>query len=174
MLIRVEELKIGKPKIIEILGSEDWLSLIYEQFRSSYGEKLSPLTGKFSIKLLDACIQVEGSYQFSLILKCSRCSTSLVWPIHESLNLFYSLQADDHSSRERDLTSKDLDDYFLLDNQVDLESVVNESVQLSFPLKVKCDECKSICEDDVVYSSDEEGQESSSPFAKLRELKLSD
>ncbi|NRA43884.1 MAG: DUF177 domain-containing protein [Oligoflexales bacterium] len=174
MLIRVDELEIGKPKRIAIKGSEDWLSPIYEQFRSAPRQEVPVLTGNLSVNLLDACIQVEGEYTFSPSVKCSRCSASMNWPIHERLDLYFSLQADDLSARERDLTAKDLDDYFLLDNQVDLESVLNESVQLSLPLRLKCDQCKAKSEDDVVYSSDKEGQESLHPFAKLRELKLSD
>lgn len=174
MLIRVDELEAGKPKHIKVDGSEEWLKPLYEQFRNSPGQRGSSLKGSFAVNLLDSCVQVEGQYQFSPEVKCSRCSASLVWHIHENLDLFFSLQPDDLSARERDLTAKDLDDYFLLDNQVDLESVINESVQLSFPLKLKCDQCKEHKEEDAVYSSDDCSQESSHPFAKLRELKLSD
>ena len=174
MLIRIEELKVGKPKLVNIQGDEDWLSPLYEQLRSEAGEVTPRLTGDFSIELLDACVHLQGSYKFSPVVKCSRCSSSMVWPIQEKLSLYFSLQADDLSARERDLTAKDLDDYFLLDNQVDLESVINESVQLSFPLKLKCDECKATSEDEAVYRSDEKGQDVLHPFAKLRELKLSD
>ena len=174
MLIRVDELEIGKPKLVAVTGNEDWLSPIYEQFRSASNKEAPLLTGRFSVQLLDACVHLEGNFQFCPDVKCSRCSCPVAWSINEHLDLYYSLQPDDLSARERDLSAQDLDDYFLLDNQVDLESVINEAVQLSFPLSLKCDQCKASGTDGVVYTSDEDGQGSSHPFAKLRELKLSD
>lgn len=137
------------------------------------------LNGELTLKSDSAgFIHVSGSVKAQATLPCDRCGRDVIIPIVSDIVATYRPPYLEHAPREMALSTEDLDVYFIEDGHVDLEVLINDTLQFAVPNHILCQESDSDgCaggdqDSDLVYS-DQVDDNSQSPFAVLRDLKKS-
>ncbi len=180
MKIKVADLK--EPLVVKISGREEWLSTIYGYFPAPEGT-ISPLiSGELTVNEKGyGIVEVSGSISYAPFIACSRCAEPLQWPIDRDVDLMFRDLPENETPRERELTLKEMDDFYIKDGALDLELIVNEEIQLEIPTTTVPKDNRgrgcSSCSDQgdkgkTVYSSDSEEAERENPFAVLKNLRL--
>lgn len=180
MKIKVADLK--EPLVVKVSGREDWLSTIYGYFPPPQGTNAPLIEGELTVTAKGyGIVEVRGDITYAPFIECSRCAEPLQWPIHRDVELMYRELPENESPRERELTLKEMDDFYIRDGLIDLELIVNEEIQLEVPSTTVPKDSKgrgcSFCSEqtekgDAAYSSTPEGTERENPFAVLKNLKL--
>lgn len=199
MILDISALK--QNKTIDITGNENWLSQIYASFAGISGRDTSlpkskgaDLVANSALKqaphLITGCVtfvvdnpsyvHITGNIKFEPLLDCSRCSKDIPWPIEETIDVFL-LREKPQFDEETELTSSDLDEYYLEDNQnFNLEIAVNDVLQTAVPIQVvkrgdngRCLYCNADLSNPIAITSPaSESQDPQNPFAKLINVKL--
>ena len=176
MKIRIDDLL--RPMTVEIDGSEPWLMAMYADFAEDAPLIEPPrLRGKLRVTLEAAgTVHVAGSLTYSPKVPCGRCDLAIEWPLDLKVDCRWLPQALEPQARERNLSEGDLDVYVLEDDTVDLEMLVNDTVQTALPNQFlamtdagSCRICTRDLKDSHVFG--EGGPERDSPFAVLANLK---
>ncbi len=179
MRFKIEELR--EPKQIEIKGDEPWLALIYKSFGLHGREDEPRLSGYFHISPNQyGAFHVKGEISFTPKVSCGRCELQIPWEIKRTLNVRYLLpfKDEDGVEAERDLSPEDLDDYYIENDEIDIELSINDIVQTAIPSRLikltpdgkACAVCLENVEEAVVY--EQKGAAENNPFAILKDLKL--
>ncbi len=164
---------------LEISGTESWLKDIYHYFSAPAGKTAPLVHGHIAIQHQPEVdgYSLKGKVSFEPFVDCSRCGVKIQWPINESFDLFFVRKSGDVPD-DADLNPTDLDEYALVDNIIDIESILNEQIQLAIPTKtVKAragtEECLS-CGQDLsslqVFGENPE-EDPANPFAVLKTFK---
>ena len=95
-------------------------------------------------------VDVSGSLTASLPMQCVRCLNPFRQTLdREILQILVRsvLQEEDEVDEDgAELSSRDLDRTELVGDAIDLESLLNEEIELGMPMKALCSEdCKGIC-----------------------------
>jgi uncharacterized metal-binding protein YceD (DUF177 family) len=180
MKLKVTE--IHKPMTLTITGQEPWLVRIYQPFLDSRKSATEHprLTGELRITAIpsepETIVKIEGSLSFAPYLDCSRCSQKIAWPINAGIDVYFEPPVEEEPTTrqhlEINLRSDDLDRYFYLNNEIDLEGLINDTIQSYVPSQAvrkdpESDQCLVCGEDlsgDVVYADKASVR---SPFADL-------
>jgi len=188
MKVLVKDMR--EPKIIDIQGTEPWLSEIYASFLGNEGYGLK---GEIKITPEDyGLFTVEGKIDYVPLVGCSRCQKEIPWPIHKEVSVrfidrdaaesgFEIEGVEEGEEIERDLVPEDLDTYYLDDKgELDVEMVINDIVQTALPTRLillnpdgkSCRICLDNVDIPLVYKDEKDVD--ISPFAVLKNLKLPD
>ncbi len=105
---------------------------------------LQPVHAELSIKRLGEEIFIKGRIRACLSFVCSRCLAPFDYPIDSKFDLVF-LPEELYEIKE-ELEEEDLDRSFYSSCKVDIEDVVLEQLNLSFPVKPLCSEdCQGLC-----------------------------
>ena len=179
--MRLAVSSISEQTVIEIRGDEPWLEPLYRDFPlpGGAGERAT-LTGRLEFRLEEAgSVMVTGTLTYAPIVTCSRCDKALAWPLRCEVSTRFLPEQVNDMPREKNLSRDDLDAYFLDSHAVDVELLVNDTVQMALPTQFlatdpsgqNCRICAVQLDTEQVYGSAKEPAEKS-PFAALKGLKL--
>ena len=139
--MKIKAASLIKPQTVTIQGHEPWLESIYATFVS--GPTPARLTGELTLTPNTAgFVRVTGSISYTPLVDCSRCAEAIPWPINETIDVSFrpaksrdnaDLQA--HSQKEYLLSREDLDEYVMERGELDLEELINDTVQMTIPLQ---------------------------------------
>lgn len=89
---------------------------------------------------------VDGTFQASGPLVCSRCLAQVPWQIEDTFTAEYRPGVQAPGEGEFEIDNDELDVAFLTDSILDLEDVAAEQVSLALPMRIVCDEsCAGLC-----------------------------
>jgi len=165
--------QMREPGSLVITGREPWLASIYKEFRT--GEALISGTLHYEPRHGGA-VRIRGQIAFEPQIGCGRCDRSIPWDLGHTFDLLYREREGDDPRRERDLIREELDFYYIENDIIDLEIVINEQLQLVLPSQaVRRDPTGKmclVCGDDVSSTlvAGPKDDRSQSPFAKLKSL----
>jgi uncharacterized metal-binding protein YceD (DUF177 family) len=180
--MRVHLFDLKPSKQLQILGTEPWLDKIYADFPATEpGSKERPhITGTLTLMLEESgSVLVTGHIDFAPVVSCTRCDLGIAWPLHFDLTTrFLTDPVNEDATRERLLTTAELDAYYLEADEVDLEQLINDTVQTGIPAHIlattddgaNCRVCLADLTEPQAYGERDTGE--ASPFAALRGLKL--
>jgi uncharacterized metal-binding protein YceD (DUF177 family) len=97
-------------------------------------------------------------------------------PLKTEITATFRPEYQENAPREMSLSAEDLDVYFIESGTVDLEVLVNDSLQCAIPSHIQCDHSAGrTCDagDDSLVYSDSKDFQADSPFAVLKNLKKS-
>ena len=176
--IKVAELREALD--IDIKGNEPWLQTIYDSFSErvdgSIRDYAALLTGHLRvIPIPGDVVQVQGSILYTPQIACGRCGDDIKWPVDAKIDVWYEDEttlAD--KGPEINLQKGDLERYFIRDGIIDLENLVNETIQMQISTTCvretddgsKCLVCDADLSKPIVYREDSQ-EEKISPFAEL-------
>ena len=150
--------------------------------------RLPSLTGHLHLRLEEAgTVQVRGRINYQPYVTCGRCLEPSQINIEQEIAVrFRPMFEGELECRDRELALADLDDYFIAEDAVDLETLVNDTVQTAVPTHPTCkamsgSPCKDLPEESTlteettiqVYGkSPRQGAEGNVlPFAALKNFK---
>lgn len=172
---------IAPERRIIISGDEPWLQAIYDDFPTE-SEK-PKLTGELRLALEEGTggVHVTGKLAYAPMVDCSRCCLAIAWPLDLNIDARFLPEAANASPKEKNLSRDELDAYDLQGHEMDLEELINDSVQTALPTSLvpvsedgdSCQVCNADLRNDRLYGSDTEDQDKVlSPFAALKNVKL--
>lgn len=166
---------INPTLVLEITGNEAWLKNIYALYQKP-GADAQPLTGRIRLHEEEAgTYLVTGEMSFTVAVPCDLCERTLAMPVNLSIDTRYLPGMINTIEREKNLSRADLDAYYIEDEEIDLEELINDTINDALPSRVVCPPKDGISctgkdvTDDRVWSSKDEKD---SPFAALKGLKL--
>jgi uncharacterized metal-binding protein YceD (DUF177 family) len=173
-----------KPELMLTLsGEEPWLGRIYADLNqplAKLGEKASSakIAGTLTLILEPAgTVIVSCKLTYEPSLPCARCDKILQWPLKLNFQTrFFEPQPDEFAEKDKNLSKDELDVYYLDDEGVDVEMVINDAIQTALPSYLvqtteDGDHCR-ICLDKLGDVSFEDPAGANlSPFAALKNLK---
>ncbi len=174
----VDVAKIDRKQHLIVAGDEPWLAAVYAGFQVPKEQVPPRISGWIDVEPLKlGFAEVCGELTFSPYVACSRCGDPIQWPIKTNFAMSYrNDQTQSMQRKEVDLERDELDHYFLKDNRLDVEELINEQIQIAIPSRtVKsgadggCSVCHLPLEEDQVYS--EQPDAGKSPFSVLSSLK---
>ena len=179
MKIKLKDLELA-AKVVDIVGSEDWLAELYQSFPAPPKGRDKPLiTGALEVKSDGyGYASLKGHLTFSPYVTCSRCADPIQWNLDRDLVARFKPKDDIAEAREVDLVPEDLDFYYIEDGTLDLLQVLIDSIVGWLPSQLvkrskdgkSCVVCNEDISDTSVYRS--KTKEEESPFAALKNLKL--
>jgi uncharacterized metal-binding protein YceD (DUF177 family) len=176
MKIKVDDLP-QQGRRIDIKGDEDWLAKIYRTFPE-------PIESQAAIKAQAdivpdnyGFVTVTGHLTFAPNVNCSRCDQLIPWPLERQFNVEFR-PANANPPKEIDLEAEELEYYYLDEaGHLDLEIVLNDTIQTAFPAKLlcasddgqTCKHCHIDLNDNLVYHSGDFKRPN--PFSVLKNIK---
>ncbi len=169
---------INPTLVVDITGTEPWLANIYADYFGKDDKNHARLTGKIAFQAEEAgTFVVTGNLKFVPALPCCRCEKSINWPLDVALDLRYLPELTNSLEKEKNLSQADLEAYYTEGGRIDLEVLVNDTINDALPLRVQhtkeddsnCLECEKDLGGAKIWSSQDEKP---SPFAVLKGLKL--
>jgi uncharacterized protein len=100
--------------------------------------------GRIELKLMNLGkrrIQVEGSFEVTLLIPCDRCTEEVPYRMHECFVKDFDLNVttDDDSDDQDDMK-------YISDENLDINQLIYDEIILHFPMKILCKEdCKGLC-----------------------------
>ena len=105
---------------------------------------LEPAHAEVSVRLVGNEILVQGEVTARLSFICSRCLTPFEFPVASKFDLVYLPEELDALSEE--LTDEKIDQMYYSGRQLDINAVVLEQLNLTFPAKPLCAPgCEGLC-----------------------------
>jgi uncharacterized protein len=148
--------------------------LIEDDSIASAGKKIS-----FKATLYKAgdSVSMTGDLVADLILTCNRCLVPFDYEVDEKVDTIYLPKSDEVPEAEAQLTEEDMDAQVMDGENIDLLPPLRDALLLAIPMSRVCkEECKGLCSkcgaDLNKKECDCKPDESMSPFAKLKQLKL--
>ena len=169
-----------KPQIdLTLTGDEDWLQPLYADFPADAVVETPRLTGSVTvIHELAGTVIARGTINYEPIVGCSRCGKPITWPLSLKFSLrFYKPGDDELEDREQTVSSGQLDDYWIENDEVDIGQVIHDQVHTAIPSRTiayadddkSCRICMTDLSEALVFGPGE--QEPESPFAVLADKK---
>lgn len=173
--MKIDVGQLRDKKTVKLSGGEEWLRAI----RDSYQDMKEPLSGIVEISLLDEYDRCSVDVDISLcpVVVCGQCSEPMGLAITVR-NRYFFVDGEDPllKQREVELESTDLDLYYLDQGELDLESFINEIVNLEMPNLIQhstpdhpCTQARLLRDGAAAYADDR--QASNNPFSVLKKLK---
>lgn len=170
---------LHNQKQLSFSMADKWLTRIAQDLNPVSPDS-SDITGELKFKSDNAgFIHVSGNVSAKATLPCDRCGRDVNFDLNTSVIATFRPPYQESAPREMALTEEDFEVYFIEDGHLDLEAVVNDSLQCSIPSHILCDENDSEgCggeanqSDNLVYG-ESAPNEDESPFSVLKNLKKS-
>jgi uncharacterized metal-binding protein YceD (DUF177 family) len=122
---------------------------------------------------------VRGEVNYRPWLSCSRCGDLVPWDVAAKIDVIYQ-ESPEHvaSKREHSLSRGELDEYYFENGCVNLEELLNDTIQMEIPDHVvpcdaegkRCQVCGIDLGDDQVFGSGA-AETKANPFEALRGLR---
>ncbi len=164
------------PHNVVITPDAPWLNLIARDLSPSSPEK-ARIQGELSLNADSAgFITASGHLKAQATLPCDRCGKDTSIPLETKVTAIFRPEYQENAPREMTLSPEDLEVYFIENDAVDLEVLVNDSLQCALPNHVLCgSDGDQPCEDpdDGLVYRDSTEFKAESPFAVLKNLKKS-
>ncbi|MBU4204107.1 MAG: DUF177 domain-containing protein [Acidobacteria bacterium] len=105
---------------------------------------LKPVSTELYVKKSGEDVFIKGHVSALLSFVCHRCLTPYEFPVDSDFDLVYFPEELDEIKDQ--LESGDLNSYFYQQRQIDLNELVLEQLNLTFPYKSLCrQDCQGIC-----------------------------
>ncbi|MBN2199398.1 MAG: DUF177 domain-containing protein [Candidatus Aminicenantes bacterium] len=105
---------------------------------------LQPAHVEVTIRKIGEEISVKGRLSTRLSMPCSRCLTLFEYPVDSLFDLIFL--PEELGDIKEELSNEDMDRSYFIDRTLDLEAVVLEQLNLTFPAKPLCSkDCQGIC-----------------------------
>ncbi len=124
---------------------------LYPEGEPRLEDEDSRITGRSSLDLRAERngdeVQIEGTLTATVEIDCDRCLTPLSVPVKQSFDLLYIPPLKTTGTGdERELGRDDLSIAFYHDQTIDLDDLVREQIELTFPMARLCSEgCRGLC-----------------------------
>ncbi|HEX9902084.1 MAG TPA: DUF177 domain-containing protein [Acidobacteriota bacterium] len=105
---------------------------------------LQPAHARLEIKKVDQEILIKGRLTVGLSFVCSRCLMPFDYPVDSAFDLVY--QPEDLEQAKEELAEEDLERGYFYSRSLDLQEIILEQLNLTFPVKPLCSkDCGGIC-----------------------------
>jgi uncharacterized protein len=105
---------------------------------------LQPVHARLEVKKVGLDILIKGRLTARLSFVCSRCLMPFDYPVDSTFDLIY--QPDDLEEAKEQLGEEDLERGYFYNRSFDLQEIILEQLNLTFPLKPLCSkDCEGIC-----------------------------
>lgn len=134
------------------------------------------LEGSISIRLDTAgFVHAEGHVTANAVRPCDLCGDDVRLPLSATIKATFRPPYEGQPPRELNLLSEDLDVYFIESGRINLEVLLNDTLQCAIPYHITCESqhgsaCSPQRSSAESQSPKAEGEENS-PFAVLKSLK---
>jgi uncharacterized metal-binding protein YceD (DUF177 family) len=126
------------PHQIKFVGSEPWLARISLDLSPKAPEE-SKIHGDVNLRLDSAgFVMATGTVSAEATRPCDRCGQAVKVPLHSNMVVTFRPPFTDVTPRILALTSEDLEVYFIEDGAVDIEVMINDSLQCAIPSQIGC------------------------------------
>lgn len=174
MKLAVSSIKF--PHKVVISPDASWLQMIARDLCPADPQS-TQIRGQLSLNLdSGGFVFVTGHISAQATLPCDRCGEDVKIPIETDIAATFRPPYEANIPREISLSAEDLEVYFIDGGVVDLETVINDSLQCALPNHLTCENshgkpCSN--DDDGLVYRDSREFEVQSPFAVLKNLKKS-
>jgi uncharacterized metal-binding protein YceD (DUF177 family) len=178
MKIKLNEIRT--ERLISVAGDEPWLDEIYSYYPAPKDQTSPRLQAALKLtRLMHDQFQLTGELNYEPYLTCGRCGEFLVWPIHEqNIDVTFFRSEDLEQPRNVELSRADLDAYYYDEDELDLESFINEVVQMALPSHMVPEEIREVhvCSvnplvlEGALADEEEPAVGHNRPFAGLKDL----
>lgn len=98
------------------------------------------------VKRFGKKVLAEGTVTITVSLNCSRCLKAVSYPVETKFSEEYNPAEDLDKEEEQELTDRELDLSYYINDELDISGLIREQVLLSVPMKPLCaEECQGIC-----------------------------
>jgi len=105
---------------------------------------LQPAHVEVTVRMIGDEIAVKGRLFARLSIPCSRCLTLFEYPVDSTFDLIFL--PEELGEADEELSDEDMDRSYFGDRTLDLQAVVLEQLNLTFPAKPLCSkDCEGIC-----------------------------
>lgn len=107
---------------------------------------LAPVKASLKISKVSSELLINGRFNCSVELECSRCLKSFAKDLNGSIEVVYHPIAELTAEDKHEVKDVELDLDFYKDDEFDIDTLIKEQVILGIPMKPLCSEaCKGIC-----------------------------
>lgn len=142
------ELKDIKSGVLEqdyscILADFPELSALARQGGPQFKE---PIEFQLRLQQTGQLVEVDGSVQALVELKCGRCLKKFEYSVAETFALTFTPRTDDRSDKEVELEPDELGLIIYQDDILDLQDPLQEQLIMAIPISPICHEkCRGLC-----------------------------
>jgi uncharacterized protein len=105
---------------------------------------LQPAHARLDIKKVGEEIMIKGRLTARLSFVCSRCLMPFDYPVDSAFDLVYL--PEDLEQAKEELAEEDLERGYFYSRSLDLQEIILEQLNLTFPMKPLCSKgCQGIC-----------------------------
>jgi len=171
---------LNSPHHVQFSPNDSWLRQVAKDLSPSSPEDAA-ISGELTLRADNAgFVHATGHIKASALLPCDRCGRDVTIPVLSDIQATFRPSYNEQAPREMSLSAEDLDTYFIEGGQIDLEILVNDTLQCALPGHIACPpSAGNNCNSDLHDDNDEEEARSTdktrenSPFAILKSLKKS-
>lgn len=164
---------------LHITGDEPWLARLYADFPVTTGPAPKLTADLHFLAEEGDSIRATGRVRYAPMVGCSRCDHPIPRSIDAPVDVRFYPEGVNEQPREKNLSRADLDAYYIQDYSLDIEELINDTVQTALPTTIldtnESDGLCKTCQAEVAAGEAIGGQEAAkptSPFAVLKGLKL--
>lgn len=149
IVIHFDEL-IGKEHRIEFEAQAEAFPVLKDMMKSNACAFLTPIKTRLRAYRINDIVEVEGNFESTVKLTCSRCLSEFETTLASRFTLTYMQENPDHlhilPDKELELTPEDIGLIPFRGEEINLMEGIQEQVVIAFPLKPLCSEkCKGLC-----------------------------
>lgn len=173
----MDQLKIKISDLLEVAGAERKLTLTAKIPDIRKGkeriELISPSKLDLTLTHVDQKILAQGTIETEAFLDCSRCLKEFKYPIKAQFSELFTKLSQFPREEWEDIEEREA--FSIIDGEIDLTFLVEQTVLLALPMKPLCDKlCRGLCpvcgKDLNKESHTHEGGKIDSRLAPLKEF----
>jgi uncharacterized metal-binding protein YceD (DUF177 family) len=177
--MRISTNLINDNYVLTMTNNDPWLSRIATDLAPTSPQS-AEINGQLALHRDQAgFVHVTGSVSAQALLPCDRCGQVVTMPLTAEITAKFRPPFASVTPREMALSQEDMDTYFLENDCVDIEQLINDAVQCAIPSQIRCTaspECQgpetTDGSDELVYA-DQVADDAESPFAVLKDFQPS-
>lgn len=180
LILHIEQIK-AKDFYLDFEEKAETFPVLAELVQNRECEFLAPLTVSARVFRIRDLFEVEGRFQTTIRLTCSRCLKGYARLLASEFALTYTREAPgltaESTVEEVELRVEEIGLIYFRGEEIDLRDGIQEQVVMALPVKPLCDEkCKGLCP--TCGADRNQGdcgckrESISSQFALLKNLKL--
>jgi uncharacterized protein len=141
---------IGKEHRIEFEEQAEAFPVLRDMIKTNTCAFLTPIKTRLRAYRINDIVEVEGNFESTVKLTCSRCLSEFETTLASRFTLTYMQENPDHLHNSPDedleLTPEDIGLIPFFGEEINLMEGIQEQVVIAFPLKPLCREkCKGLC-----------------------------
>lgn len=144
----MDQLRIKVADLLEVTGAEKKLTLTAKMADIKRGKDRIELISESKLDLtlthVDQKILAQGTIETGAFLGCSRCLKEFKYPIKAQFSELYSKPSQFQREEWEDIEEKEA--FSIVDDEIDLTFLAEQTVLLALPMKPLCDRlCRGLC-----------------------------